>query len=74
MVNKPQPYFYNPGMSSTQLENWLGQQKIHLSRYNSLLKEKAALEERLQCILAEITVMANCEGEGKLNFPWEPSP
>lgn len=38
---KQQPYFFNPGMTVEQLEDWLEQQKLHLSRYNRLVKEKA---------------------------------
>ncbi|XFR43207.1 hypothetical protein AAHU66_14295 [Klebsiella pneumoniae] len=26
-----QPYFFNPGMTTQQLEDWLGQQKIYLA-------------------------------------------
>ncbi|EIB7634202.1 hypothetical protein K9I61_004898 [Escherichia coli] len=31
---KQQPYFFNPGMTVEQLEDWLEQQKLHLSRLN----------------------------------------
>ena len=55
---KPQPYFFNPGMSAEQLEDWLGQQKLHLTHFNCLVKEKAALEERLSEISAEIERMS----------------
>ncbi|MDY8731441.1 hypothetical protein UY936_25160, partial [Escherichia coli] len=40
---KQQAYFFNPGMTVEQLEDWLEQQKLHLSRYNRLVKEKAEL-------------------------------
>ena len=50
---KQQPYFYT-GMTVEQLEGWLEQQKLHLSRYNRLVKEKAELEERLSDISVEI--------------------
>ena len=43
---KQQPYFFNPGMTTEQLEDWLGQQKTHLAHLNRLVKEKAALEEQ----------------------------
>lgn len=41
---KQQPYFFNPGMTVEQLEDWLEQQKLHLSRYNRLVKEKQSLK------------------------------
>ncbi|ECC9580811.1 hypothetical protein ACK1DB_004350 [Salmonella enterica] len=71
---KQQPYFFNPGMSAEQLEDWLGQQKFHLTHYNRLVKEKAALVERLGEISAEIEQMSTGGFEGKLSFPWDPSP
>lgn len=33
-------------MTTQQLEDWLGQQKIYLAHFNRLIAEKAALEER----------------------------
>ncbi|EBQ4102558.1 hypothetical protein AA129_003590 [Salmonella enterica subsp. enterica serovar Lexington] len=71
---KQQPYFYNPGMTTEQLEDWLGQQKTHLAHFNRLAKEKAALQERLSEISAEIERMSTNGFEGKLSFPWDPSP
>ena len=71
---KQQPYFYNPGMTTEQLEDWLGQQKTHLAHFNRLVKEKAALEKRLGEISAEIEQMSTGSFEGKLSFPWDPSP
>lgn len=71
---KQQPYFFNPGMSAEQLEDWLGQQKLHLTHFNRLVKEKAALEERLSEISAEIERMSTGGFQGKLSFPWDPSP
>ncbi|CAM7464856.1 Phage membrane protein [Citrobacter freundii] len=71
---KQQPYFYNPGMTTEQLEDWIGQQKIHLAHFNHLVKEKAALEKRLSEISAEIERMSTGGFEGKLSFPWDPSP
>ncbi|HFW0557292.1 TPA: hypothetical protein ACITL5_000870 [Salmonella enterica subsp. enterica serovar Virchow] len=71
---KQQPYFFNPGMTPEQLEDWLGQQKLHLTHYNRLVKEKAALEERLSEISVEIERMSTGGLEGKLSFPWDPSP
>lgn len=71
---KQQPYFFNPGMSAEQLEDWLGQQKTHLAHFNRLVKEKAALEERLSEISAEIERMSIGGFEGKQSFLWEPSP
>ncbi|HFZ0487762.1 TPA: hypothetical protein ACIJOS_004578 [Citrobacter koseri] len=69
---KQQPYFFNPGMSAEQLEDWLGQQKLHLTHFNRLVKEKAALEERLSEISVEIERMSTGGFEGKLSFLWEP--
>ncbi|HCI5922643.1 TPA: hypothetical protein NPN56_004930 [Klebsiella pneumoniae] len=69
-----QPYFFNPGMTTQQLEDWLGQQKIYLAHFNSLIAEKAALEERLSQISAEIERVATGSFEGMLSFPWDPSP
>lgn len=71
---KQQPYFFNPGMTSEQLEDWLGQQKTHLAHLNRLVKEKADLQERLSEISAEIERMSTNGFEGKLSFPWDPSP
>lgn len=69
-----QPYFFNPGMTVEQLEDWLGQQKTHLAHFNRLVKEKAVLEERLCEISLEMTEMVSGGFEGKLSFPWAPSP
>lgn len=69
-----QPYFFNPGMTTQQLEDWLGQQKIYLAHFNRLIAEKAALEERLSQISAEIGRVATGSFEGMLSFPWDPSP
>ena len=69
-----QPYFFNPGMTTQQLEDWLGKQKIYLAHFNRLIAEKAALEERLSQISAEIGRVATGSFEGMLSFPWDPSP
>lgn len=71
---KQQPYFFNPGMTTEQLEDWLGQQKTHVARVNCLVKEKAALEERLAEISTEIGHLSTGGFEGKLSVPWDPSP
>ncbi|WP_312656821.1 hypothetical protein [Kluyvera ascorbata] len=71
---KQQPYFFNPGMSAEQLEDWLGQQKTHIARVNCLAKEKAALEERLAEISTEIEHLSTSGFEGRLSFPWAPNP
>ncbi|WP_228959347.1 hypothetical protein [Klebsiella pneumoniae] len=39
-----------------------------------LIAEKAALEERLSQISAEIGRVATGSFEGMLSFPWDPSP
>ena len=69
-----QPHFYNPGLTPEQLEDWLGQQRLYLARFNILGKEKAALEERLNEISAELEQMSANGFEGILSFPWDPSP
>lgn len=71
---KQQPYFFNPGMTSEQLEDWLGQQKLHLTHYNSLVKEKAALEERLMEINESIDLLSASGFEGMLSFPYSSNP
>ncbi|EAO3363708.1 TPA: hypothetical protein I8412_003739 [Citrobacter freundii] len=71
---KQQPYFFNQGMTTEQLEDWLGQQKTHIAHFNRLVKEKAVLQERLSEISAEIERMSTNGFEGKLSFPWDPSP
>lgn len=73
-TEKQQPYFFNPDMTAEQLEDWLGQQKTHIAHFNRLVKEKAVLEERLSEISAEIERMSTNGVEGKLSFPWDPSP
>lgn len=71
---KQEPYFYNPGMSSEQLEDWLNQQCLYVAHYNRLLKEKTALNERLKAISAEIECMTTGNFDGTQSFPWDPSP
>lgn len=71
---KQQPYFFNPGMTPEQLEHWLGQQRLHLSHFNSLVKEKAALEERLREICESIERLSSSGFEGTLSFPYSSSP
>ncbi|ENZ0188761.1 hypothetical protein [Citrobacter koseri] len=71
---KQQPYFFNPGMSAEQLEDWLGQQKLHLTHFNRLVKEKAALEERLGEINASIGLLSASGFEGILSFPCSSNP
>lgn len=71
---KQQPYFFNPGMTAEQLEDWLGQQKTHLAHFNCLVKEKAALEERLEEVSKTIELLSGPGFEGTLSFPYNPSP
>ena len=71
---KQQPYFFNPGMTTEQLEDWLGQQKTHLAHLNRLLKEKAALEKRLGEITASIGLLSASGFEGMLSFPYSSNP
>nr|WP_223664479.1 hypothetical protein [Serratia sp. JSRIV002] len=69
-----EPYFYNPGMTPEQLEDWLGQQKLHLSHYNRLVSERAALIKRLTEVDNDLERYAPTLKPEKLSFPWEPSP
>ncbi|ENE5373414.1 TPA: hypothetical protein ACWXAY_005339 [Klebsiella pneumoniae] len=69
-----QPYFFNPGMTTQQLEDWLGQQKIHLAQFNRLVAEKAALEERLKEIDKSIELLSSSGFEGTVSFPYSSSP
>lgn len=69
-----EPYFYNPGMTPEQLEDWLNQQKLHLSHYNRLVSERAALIKRLTEVDTVLERYATSLKPEKLSFPWEPSP
>ena len=69
-----QPYFFNPGMTAEQLEDWLVQQKTHLAHFNRLVKEKAALEERLEEVNRVIGLLSESGFEGILSFPYDSSP
>lgn len=69
-----QPYFFNPGMTTQQLEDWLGQQKTHLAHFNRLVAEKAALEERLKEIDKSIGLLSSSGFVGTLSFPYSSGP
>ena len=71
---KQHPYFFNPDMSTEQLEDWLGQQKNHLAHFNRLVKEKAALEERLEEVNRVICLLSESGFEGMLSFPYDSNP
>jgi len=71
---KQQPYFYNPGMSAEQLEDWLNQQHLHVVCFNRLVKEKATLEGQLEEINKSIEALSTSGFEGKQRFSWDPSP
>ncbi|BEM86813.1 hypothetical protein SME46J_12830 [Serratia marcescens] len=73
-MDKNEPYFFNPGMSPEQLEHWLGQQKLHLSHYNRVVKEKAALLARLEEIEGEMELLTKNGIEGIQSFPSGPNP
>lgn len=73
-MDKNEPYFFNPGMSPEELEHWLGQQKLHLSHYNRVVKEKAVLLSRLEEIEGEIVLLTKNGIEGIQNFPSDPNP
>lgn len=72
--NEKQPYFFNPGMTPEDLEDWLSQQKRHLASYNNLIKEKATLEERLKELNEAISYYSSSGFEDKQSFPWHPTP
>ncbi len=38
------PYFFNPGMTPEQLEEWLNKQMLFVRNYNRLAKEKLILK------------------------------
>lgn len=61
-------------MTTQQLKDWLGQQKTHLSHFNRLVAEKAALEERLKEIDMSIELLSSSGFVGTLSFPYSPSP
>ncbi|WP_323861253.1 hypothetical protein [Xenorhabdus szentirmaii] len=69
-----EPYFFNPNMDSEELEYWLGQQKMFISRYNALMREKAALSKQLAEIEEELNQMTMYGFEGKSSLPWDPNP
>jgi len=68
------PHFFNPGLNPEQLEHWLNQQKLHVASYNRLVKEKAALEERLKEVNDSIVRFSNSGFEGTVSFPYSPIP
>lgn len=69
-----QPFIFNPGMNTEELEQWLSEQRLHVACYNNLLKEKAALEERLKEVNDSMERLSASGFEGKLSFPYSPSP
>ncbi|WP_071812494.1 hypothetical protein [Franconibacter helveticus] len=68
------PHFFNPGLTTEQLEDWLNQQRLHVSHFNRLMKEKAALEERLEEVSKTIELLSGPGFEGMLSFPYSSSP
>ncbi|HGJ5878923.1 hypothetical protein [Arsenophonus nasoniae] len=72
-MNK-KPYFFNPNLSSEELEDWLAEQKTALAHYNNLKKERAALTKRLSEVELMLERADNFFTSDKLSFPWEPSP
>lgn len=68
------PYFFNPNLSSEELEDWLAEQKIALAHYNNLKKERAALTKRLSEVELMLERANKFFTSDKLSFPWEPSP
>ncbi|WP_063655201.1 hypothetical protein [Candidatus Arsenophonus triatominarum] len=72
-MNK-KPYFFNPNLSSEELEDWLAEQKIALAHYNNLKKERVALTKRLSEVDRMLERGTNFFKSDKLSFPWDPSP
>lgn len=72
-MDKNEPYFFNPDLSSEQLEDWLNQQRLYVAHYNQLKSEKAALVKQLSEIDAALEYYASSMLPGKLHFPWDPS-
>ena len=72
--DKQQPYFFNPGMTTEQIEDWLEQQKRHICHYNRLVRERAALIEQLEETERAINVLSSPGFEGKLSFTYSPNP
>ncbi len=71
-----QPYFFNPGMTPEQLEEWLNQQMFFVARYNHLVKKKAVLvkekadiEEKITEIDKAISAFSEAGLEGVMSFP-----
>ncbi|MGX8940756.1 hypothetical protein ACWWJF_10185 [Symbiopectobacterium sp. Eva_TO] len=73
-MNNKEPYFFNPNLSTEELEDWLRQQRMYLAHYNRLKVERAALIEQLSQIDETLKYFANAFAPGKLQFPWNPSP
>lgn len=69
-----EPYFFNPSMTPKQLEHWLNQQRIHMTHFNRLIEEKAALEQRLGEVKQSIDFLSSSGFEGKLSFPCDSNP
>ncbi|OON35646.1 hypothetical protein BTJ39_22365 [Izhakiella australiensis] len=71
---KTEAYFFNPGLSPDELEDWLGQQQHAIKCYNSLIREKAELEERLSSVNAAIKDLSRTVDSGRQSYPWYPIP
>ncbi|HEL8386070.1 TPA: hypothetical protein U0D20_004826 [Escherichia coli] len=75
------PYFFNPGMTPEQLEEWLNKQMLFVRNYNRLAKEKAHLEIHLRECNKSIGDLTEASFTGINNFPdgpwtldWDPRP
>ncbi|CAI0721976.1 Uncharacterised protein [Serratia quinivorans] len=73
-MDKNEPYFFNPDLSSEQLEDWLNQQRLYVAHYNQLKSEKAALMKQLLEVDAALEYYASSMSPGELRFPWDPNP
>ncbi|HBC1013513.1 TPA: hypothetical protein IGZ65_005316 [Escherichia coli] len=76
-----QPYFFNPGMTPEQLEEWLNKQMLFVRRYNQCAKQKAHLEIHLrECnksigdLTEESFTGINNFPDGPWTFEWDPRP
>lgn len=73
-MDNNEPYFFNPGLSSEQIEDWLNQQRRCVAHYNKLKGERAVLTNRLSEIDTVLGRYANSFSLGRLHFPWDSNP
>ncbi|CAI1803950.1 Uncharacterised protein [Serratia quinivorans] len=73
-MDKNEPYFFNPDLSSEQLEDWLNQQRLYVAHYNQLNGQRADLVKQLSEVDLALEHYANSLTPGRLSFPWDPNP